>query len=75
MGREKRSHAISIFFFAFLLGYPAGVSAKKRGVVWFGSWALIGPLLGPRWAPIVTNIVWVLGSSKYTDTDICQIPF
>ena len=26
-------------------------------------------------APIVTNIVWILGSSKYTDTDICQIPF
>ena len=72
MARGKRSRVISIFFFffSFLLGYPA---EPLRG-----SEALYGRevgRLGCRKAPIVTNIVWILGSSKYTDTDICQIPF
>ena len=54
MGREKRSRAISIYFFflAFLLGYPAEPLRRREE-----SYGLEVRCLGCRKAPIVTNIV------------------
>ena len=54
MGREKRSRAISIyiFFWAFLLGYPAEPLRRREE-----SYGLEVRCLECRKAPIVTNIV------------------
>ena len=73
MGREKRSPRdfyFFFFFFRFFIRYPAEPLPGREA----SNGREVGRLGCPK-APIVTNIVWILGSSKCTCTDICQIPF